>query len=182
MARKRKPKVRWPDLRTPPNTWSFAEARGVSINPVVTGIGKHPRTISDEDWALSCERDVEANGLEQFLTELLHILRLAIPLYLGEPPAGGEYPRRRSKGKVPLPNVSYPGDPDWQVDDWNEQMVAGIVCNPVYAGIPPFPQMIDDETWIKAGVTMAREEGMRQYLVNLLYQLKNSIRSVSSHP
>jgi hypothetical protein len=65
------PKVHWPDLRTPPDTWSLAEARGVAINPIVTGIGRHPRTISDEDWVLSCERDIQEIGLGQFLTDLL---------------------------------------------------------------------------------------------------------------
>jgi hypothetical protein len=183
MAKKRKarlkPKIRWPDLRTSPDTWSYAEARGVAINPIVTGIGRHPRSISDEDWVLSCERDVKDNGLAQFLTDMLHILRLTIPLYLGEPPGVGEYPRRRSEESVPLPDVAYPGDRDWQEDEWKEEMVGGMLCNPVYAGISPFPQIVDDETWIGAGVKMAKEEGLRQYLVNVLYQLKKSMHSVS---
>jgi hypothetical protein len=179
MKRRLKPKARWPDLRTSPDTWSYAEARGVAINPIATGIGRHPRSISDEDWVLSCERDVQAHGLAQFLTDLLHILRLTIPVYLGEPPAAGDYPRWRSEGEVPLPDVSYPGDRDWQ-EDWNEAMVGGIICNPVYAGIPPFPAVVDERTWIEAGVKMVEVEGLRQYLVNVLYQLKKSLRAVSA--
>ena len=103
MARKRKgkPKVRWPDVRTAPETWSYAEARGVCINPILTGIGLHPRSISDEDWVVSCERDVEQNGLDQFLTDLLHVLRLTIPTYLGPPQPVGDYPQRLSQGKSP---------------------------------------------------------------------------------
>jgi hypothetical protein len=128
---------------------------------------------------LSCERDVKEVGLEQFLTDLLHILRLTIPRYLGEPPPGvGDYPRRISEGDVPLPDAAYPGDRDWG-EDWNEAMVAGMICNPVYAGIPPFPAMVDDKTWIAAGVTMVEAEGLRQYLVNVLYQLKKSMQAVS---
>ena len=180
MARKPKPKVRWPDLNTSPDTWSLAEVRGVSINPIVTGIGRHPRSISDEDWVLSCERDVEANGLAQFLTDLLHILRLTIPRYLGQPQPVGEYPQRRSEEEVPLPNVSYQGDRDWEEDRWNEKMVGGILCNPVFAGIPPFEAVIDEPTWIAAGVRMVENVGLRQYLVNVLYQLKKSMRAVSS--
>ena len=169
------PKVHWPDLRTPPDTWSLAEARGVAINPIVTGIGRHPRTIPDEDWVLSCERDIQEIGLEQFLTDLLHILRLTIPHYLGEPAAMGEY--QQSEEDVPLPDVSYPGDRDWQ-DEWNEKTVGGVICNPVYAGIPPFPAMIDDKTWIAASVKMVEDVGLRQYLVNVLYELKKSMRAV----
>ena len=178
--RKRKPRVAWPDLRTPPQTWSYAEARGVCINPVATGIGSHPRSISDEDWVLSCERDIEVSGLAQFLTDLLHILRLTIPKYLGPPPPVGDYPQRRSEGNVPLPDVSHPGDRDWQDEGWNKEMVGGMLCNPIYAGIPPFSQMVDDQMWIAAGVKMAERVGLRQYLVNVLYELKKSIHSVSS--
>lgn len=181
MARKpkRKPKVRWPDLRTPPETWSYAEARGVGINPIVTGIGSHPRLIADEDWVLRCEWDVEANGLPQFLTDLLHVLRLTIPKYLGPPPPVGNYPRRRSKGRVPLPDVSHPGDRDWNEEDPNEQMIGGVLCNPICAGIPPFPPMVSDQLWIAAGVKLVQEEGLRQYLVNVLYQLKKSFLAVA---
>ena len=177
MARKRTPQVRWPDLRTPSERWSSAEVRGVLINPIVTGIGSHPRSISDEDWVLSCERDVEVHGVAQFLTDLLHILRLSIPNYLGPPQPVGDYPPRQRKGKIPLPDVAYPGDPDWQ-EAWNEQMVGGLLCNPVYTGIGPFPQMVDDQRWIAAGVQLVKEKGLRQYLVNVLYQLKKSFEAV----
>jgi hypothetical protein len=179
MPRKLKAKVRWPDLRTPPQSWSVAEARGVCINPIATGIGRHPRSISDEDWVLSCERDVEDNGLAQFLTDLLHVLRLTIPNYLGEPQPVGEYPRRRSEGEVPLPNVSFEGDRDWDEDQWNEKMIGGIICNPVLTGIPPFKATVNEPTWIAAGVRMVGEVGLRQYLVNVLYELKKSMQSVA---
>lgn len=177
----RKPKVCWPDLHTSPQTWSRAEARGVSINPIVTGIGRHPRSISDEDWVLSCEQDVQENGLAQFLTDLLHVLRLTIPRYLGKPPEVGQYPRRISEGDVPLPNVSHPGDRDW-TDEWKGEMVGGILCNPVCAGIPPFEPIVDDQTWIAAGVRMVAQVGLRQYLANVLYELKRSMSELSFEP
>ncbi len=179
MSRKLKAKVRWPDLHKKPDTWSNAELRGVCINPIATGIGRHPRSISDEDWVLSCERDAEENGLAQFLTDLLHILRITVPKYLGEPQPVGAYPERRSEGEVPLPNVSYQGDRDWNEDGWNKEMVGGILCNPVFAGIPPFEAVIDEQAWIAAGVKMVENVGLRQYLVNVLYQLRKSINSVA---
>jgi hypothetical protein len=177
MPRKLKARVRWPDLRTPPQTWSVAEARGVCINPITTGIGRHPRAISDEDWVLSCERDVDDNGLAQFLTDLLHVLRLTIPKYLGDAQPVGTYPERRSDGEVPLPNVSYQGDRDWDEDQWNEKMIGGIICNPVLTGIPPFHAVVDEKTWIAAGIKMIGNVGLRQYLVNVLYQLKKSVNN-----
>jgi len=177
MAKKRTPQVRWPDLTIPVERWSPAEARGVLINPLVAGIGSHPRSISDEDWVLSCERDVEQHGLPQFLTDLLHILRLTIPSYLGSPQPAEDHPPRILEGKVPLPDVAYPGDPDWQAE-LNEPMIDGVLCNPVYTGIGPFPKIVNDQMWIAAGVQLVKEKGLRQYLVNVLYQLKKSFEAV----
>jgi hypothetical protein len=182
MTRKREsgltPRVSWPDLYSPQDSWTMAEMRGVAINPLVTGIGTHPRSVSDEDWVMSCEADVEANGPAQFLTDLLHVLRLTLPIYLGPSPPVGEYPPRTTEADVPLPNVAYPGDLDWSEEECNEAMVGGILCNPVYAGIPPFPAMIDDQMWIDTGLKLAREYGLRQYLVNLLYELRRSVQAV----
>jgi len=175
---KHKPKASWPDLRQPPQSWSDAEARGMCINPIATGIGRHPRSISDEDWVLSCENVVQDGGLPQFLTDLLHILRITIPQYLGEPLAIGDYPQRTTEGDVPLPDVAHPGSHGWE-ENWNEGMVGGILCNPVYAGIPPFDAVVDDEMWIAAGVKLVEQVGLRQYLVNVLYELKKSLASVS---
>ena len=175
-----KPTVSWPGLHKTQDSSPIAEMRGVAINPVVTGIGSHPRTVPDEDWVLSCERDAEGNGLAQFLTDLLHVLRITIPGYLGESPSVGDYPRRQVEEDIPLPNVSHPGERGWNEDQFNEEMVGGILCNPVHAGIPPFPPMVDDQTWIKDGIKLARRDGLRQYLVNVLYELKKSVRSISS--
>jgi hypothetical protein len=54
-------------------------------------------------------------------------------------------------------------------------MVGGILCNPVYAGIPPFEAVVDDEMWIAAGVKLVEQFGLRQYLVNVLYELKKVV-------
>jgi hypothetical protein len=53
-----------------------------------------------------------------------------------------------------------------------EDMVRGVICNPIYAGVPPFPAMVTDEQWIVAAEKMIQDEGTRQFLVNLLHVLK----------
>jgi hypothetical protein len=111
--------------------------------------------------------------------------RAEIPAFVAEiktifePQPIGDYPPRRSEGDVPLPNVSFQGDPDWNKDGWNKEMVGGILCNPVLAGVPPFKAAVDEQAWIAAGVRMVGEVGLRQYLVNVLYQLKKSVNGVS---
>jgi len=54
----------------------------------------------------------------------------------------------------------------------NEEKVRGGICNPIYAGVPPFPAMIADEQRIIAAEKMIEQEGARQFLVNLLHVLK----------
>ena len=61
-------------------------------------------------------------------------------------------------------------------------MVGGILCSPVYAGIPPFGPMVDDQTWIAAGVKLVAQAGLRQYLTNVLYELKKSVSKLSFEP
>ena len=86
-------------------------------------------------------------------------------MYLGEPSAVGDIPGK-SEEDVPLPDVSYPGDRDGKTSG-TRRWSAVIICNPVYAGIPPFPAIVDDKTWIAAGVKMVENVGLRQYLVNV---------------
>ncbi len=51
-----------------------------------------------------------------------------------------------------------------------------IICNPVYAGIPPYaPSLIDDEMWVSSAAMLARREGVEQFLVNMLYTLQMAL-------
>ena len=53
-----------------------------------------------------------------------------------------------------------------------EDSVRGMICNPIYCGIDPYPQIIPDEQWILAAEEVIRREGVRQFLVNMLHCLK----------
>jgi hypothetical protein len=112
-------------------------------------------------------------GTAQFLTDILHVLRITAPLFVGPPPEPTDYPQVREKEKVPLPNVAHPGDRSWG-DEWNEDMVGGILCNPVYAGIPPFPEALPESQWKQTALVQIGQIGAKQFLVNMLYALKRS--------
>ena len=49
-----------------------------------------------------------------------------------------------------------------------------MVCNPVYAGIGPFPALVSDEQWVAAAAKAIEKEGAEQFLVNLLYVLRET--------
>ncbi len=57
----------------------------------------------------------------------------------------------------------------------SEEEVRGLFCNPIYAGVGPYPQIIDDETWVAAAAAVIRDEGPEQFLVNMLYVLRQSL-------
>lgn len=52
-----------------------------------------------------------------------------------------------------------------------------MVCNPIYAGVRPFPAIVTDEQWVTAGARMIRKEGAEQFLVNLLAVLRATMET-----
>jgi hypothetical protein len=53
--------------------------------------------------------------------------------------------------------------------------VRGTIANPIYAGLGSYPQLITDEQWVRAAAQAIREDGAEQFLVNLLYVLRQSL-------
>jgi hypothetical protein len=90
-----------------------------------------------------------------------------------QPPEPTEYPQIREKVEVPFPNVAHPGDRSWG-DKWSEEMVSGILCNPVYAGIGPYPEVLPESEWKRTALVQIGQIGVKQFLVNMLYALKRS--------
>lgn len=76
-----------------------------------------------------------------------------------------------SKEPLPAPNVivARSGTP---FEEPTLEAIRGILVNPIYTGIGPFPRLVQDETWVNAGTKLIEEEGARQFLVNLLYVLR----------
>ena len=78
---------------------------------------------------------------------------------------------------LPKPTVKTTGG-----SRWNPADVGGVLCNPVVTGLGPFPQVVPDNTWLKAAEKLVAEQGAEQYLVNMLFMLKESFRQVRGHP
>ncbi len=76
----------------------------------------------------------------------------------------------RGNDNIPLPNVSIIGNRE--NTEWTEKQIRGIICNPIYAGIGPYPAIVSDEQWIKSAAIQISNEGAEQFLVNLLSLLR----------
>lgn len=81
-----------------------------------------------------------------------------------------------SNGHIPRPNVK-PLRNLREVDD--PRVLRGIVSNPIYAGLPPYPRLVSDQAWITAATELIRTEGPEQFLVNMLYMLRASFQEVA---
>jgi hypothetical protein len=55
------------------------EVRGIIANPICAGVGPFPRLVSDEQWVRAAVQAIREDGAEQFLVNLLHVLRQTFP-------------------------------------------------------------------------------------------------------
>jgi hypothetical protein len=80
------------------------------------------------------------------------------------------------KKPLPVPNVVVANP----LDQPSPDAIRGILINPIYSGIGPFPRLVEDATWVRACVKLIAEEGADQFLVNLLYVLRECFRGEST--
>jgi hypothetical protein len=70
------------------------------------------------------------------------------------------------------PNVEFRQSGDSR--PMTEAAIRGIICNPIYTGIGPFPETIPDVEWVAAAEKQIAADGTEQFLVNLLAMLRGS--------
>ena len=80
---------------------------------------------------------------------------------------------------LPAPNVvvARSGTPP---DQLSPEAVKGILVNPIYTGVGPFPRLVEDAARVRACSKLIEQEGPEQFLVNLLYVLRECFQEESS--
>jgi hypothetical protein len=80
-----------------------------------------------------------------------------------------------SNKPLPAPNVvvARSGTPP---DQLSPEAVKGILVNPIYTGLGPFPRLVEDAAWVRTCAKLIEEEGPQQFLVNLLFVLRECFR------
>ena len=76
-----------------------------------------------------------------------------------------------SNKPLPTPNVvvARAGTSPAQL---SPEAVKGILVNPLYTGVGPFPRLVEDVAWVRSCAKLIEQEGSQQFLVNLLYVLR----------
>jgi hypothetical protein len=82
--------------------------------------------------------------------------------------------------RLPGPNVvvTRSGTP---IHNLPPEAIKGILVNPIYTGVGPFPRMVEDVEWVRACAKLIEEEGPEQFLVNLLFVLRECLPA-DPHP
>ena len=78
---------------------------------------------------------------------------------------------------LPQPNVEfvYSGTPNSAM---TKAGIKGILINPLNAGAGPFPAMVSDAQWVAACTQLLQQESPEQFLVNLLFVLRQSLTTL----
>jgi hypothetical protein len=76
-----------------------------------------------------------------------------------------------SNKPLPAPNVVV-AKSGTTPHELSPEAVKGILVNPLSTGAGPFPRLVEDAAWVRACVRLIGEEGLEQFLVNLLYVLR----------
>jgi hypothetical protein len=79
-----------------------------------------------------------------------------------------------SRSPLPAPNVivARSGMP---MHELSPEAVRGILINPIHTGVGPFPRLVEDGAWVRACAKLIEEEGAQQFLVNLLFVLRECL-------
>ena len=82
---------------------------------------------------------------------------------------------------LPEPNVEVArsGTPP---KEWTPAAIQGMLMNPIYAVVGPFPPMVSDAQWVTACKRILQEaDSIDQFLVNLLFVLRESLGTHEDH-
>jgi len=83
-----RPSVGSPDSEASPGKFDESGVKGMAMNPVYAGVGEYPKMVTDDQWVAAAGRVLEEDGPEQFLVNMLHILRRTF----GCQEWGGQFP------------------------------------------------------------------------------------------
>ena len=79
---------------------------------------------------------------------------------------------RNGTHKDPLPEPNAEQKISGDKGAFTVEEIRGFICNPCYAGIGPYPALIDEEAWIRSAAKFINEEGPEQFLVNMFSLLR----------
>ena len=101
---------------------------------------------------------------------------MSIASRMEHPMAENAGPTNGQEKQLPVPDVevAWSGTPAAAM---TAAHVKGMLVNPLYAGVGPFPQVVSDAQWVAACKRFLQQDTPEQFLVNLLFVLRQSLET-----
>lgn len=191
---------------------SNRELNTISVHPASTGVGRHPRIRTDEEWLNDCRLRLAELGPGRFFKGWLALLQASMYHYYVPRSEGideSDLPPLRlldepAKSYMAIPPAPAPtADPtvmrkvfergnmqvlrdllDEPDDGDGYKAAASLICNPVYYGVPPFPRMRSDDDWLKMSLRFW-DQGpavVDKLMVNALECLRHAFGAPGRNP
>lgn len=194
------------------NQLSNRELNTISVHPASTGVGRHPRIRTDEEWLNDCRLRLDELGPGRFFKGWLDLLQASMysyyiprsegvddkdlpPVILLDEPAKSymEVPPAPEPTADPtiMRKVFERGKMQFLRDLLNspggsesQRAAAALICNPVYYGVPPFPRMREDSDWLRItlGLWEGGPEAVDRLMVNALECLRHAFGAPGRNP
>jgi hypothetical protein len=69
------PDVEFMATGTRPEDITAAGVKGLTMNPIYADVGQFTPSVTDKEWVAACRTIIEGDGSEQFLVNMLALLR-----------------------------------------------------------------------------------------------------------
>ena len=58
---------------------------------------------------------------------------------------------------------------------WRDKDVEAMICNPIYAGVGPYPPIVPQDQWVAAAAKAISEMGAERFLRTMLRELRSAL-------
>ena len=82
-------------------------------------------------------------------------------------------PSPNSGANKPLPSVNV--EFGRSGDEMTADKTRGMICNPIYTGVGPYPPLVTDEEWVRAAAQMIKESAIRHFLQSENCAMQNTL-------
>ena len=131
---------------TDPNEISEATARGMMSNPIYVGVPPYRRIVSDEAWIRTATELIREEGAEQFLVNMLYMLRTSIVDAIPDEAIPEDYDGPWPDDEEEEPFEADSEDEEEGPSPWQHPMEGYIYCSH-----DNFPMLVIDNEFICIG-------------------------------
>ena len=154
----------WPRSCTPPSEYSPREQQAVAAHPMYTGLGIHPRIMSDEAWIASVIKVRNSLGKKEFWEGWIEMLKHTAFLWVHST----KHITRASPGKELNKLNRMSSDEQW------DKSIQTIALDPSYTGIMPYCETYYPALWAEGPYEAEERMKLPEVFKHLLANMRKA--------